>query len=235
MATVADPSPPLPVAAFVASLGGVVVLPGVSWKRYCQLRDAPGNDAVRMTYLDWELTLMSPALRHDVPGELLTLLVRGVTAGLGLEVMGIRTTTLRRGPISGQSGVGKEPDAAFYLGANERRMRNRRELDLAVDPPPDLAIEVDHTQDSMSAMAVYAQLGVPEVWRYMEGHRRLTFHVLAGGTYRQVERSVALPRLTPTLVLAALDHRVKNDLGQNEWFEWLKGWARALPEPPPAA
>src|SRR5689334_17092339 len=131
-----------PAAPADADPSGSITLRDVDWETYCQLRDNPANYHIRMDYLDGELTLMSPEPIHDEGAETLGLLIRGVTSGLGLEVKGIRTTTLRRGTTP-TKGSGKEPDNAFYLGENERAMRNLKKkgkLDLTVDPPPDLAI-----------------------------------------------------------------------------------------------
>jgi Uma2 family endonuclease len=207
------------------------VLRGISWKTYLKLRDNPENYHIRMSYLDGELILMSPELIHEDRAELLGLLIRGVTAGLGLEAKGIRTTTLRKG-TSRKKGSGKEPDNAFYLGQNERRMRKMKTLNLEVDPPPDLAIEVDHKADSKRALKLYARLGVPEVWRYDVKNHTLWFGRLDGPSYVEIERSVALPRLTPALVLHAMDVFDQGEMGENAWFEWIKAWARELPEVP---
>ncbi len=216
----------------IANPRNIITLRGVDWETYCQLRDEPANDRVRMDYLDGELTLMSPAIRHERRSEILGLFIRGVTSGLGLTVMSIRSTTLRRGTAR-RKGAGKEPDNAFYIGENERPMRNMKKkgkLDLAVDPPPDVAIEVDNTRDSRRALAIYARLGVPEVWRYDAPKHSLWFGRLVGDHYEPVDRSLALPRLTPALVLQALDVFDEGEMDENAWFEWLKGWARDLPE-----
>ena len=214
-----------------------VTLHDVDWETYNQLRDNPANDHIRMAYLDGELTLMSPELIHDEGAESIGLLVRGVTSGLGLSIKGIRTTTLRKGTAR-KKGAGKEPDNAFYLGENERLMRNMKKkgkLDLDVDPPPDLAIEVDNTSDSQAALPIYARLGVPEVWRLDVLDHSLWFGRLVGGAYVEVARSVALPVLTPELVLQALDVFDEGEMDENAWFEWLKEWARGLPEAPETA
>ena len=206
-----------------------VILPEVSWETYRRLRDAVGNDSIRMIYLDGTLTLMSPALRHDRPSRLLEQLVRGVAAGLGMKLMSIGSATLRRAEVPG-GGVGKEPDIAFYLGDDERRMRLREDLDLAADPPPTLAIEIDNTRNSAPALTVYARLGVPEVWRYSVSKRSIWMGRLDGSTYQEVARSVALPKLTPALVREALDRFQVGDFDDNDWFEWVKVWIRALAE-----
>jgi len=38
-------------------------------------------------------------------------------------------------------------------------------MDLAVDPPPDLVIEIDIPSPSFSKLPIYADMGVPDVWR----------------------------------------------------------------------
>jgi Uma2 family endonuclease len=231
MATATTAKPDAPAGSLPRD---AITLRDVDWETYCRLRDERSNYHIRMAYLDGNLTLMSPDPIHDEGAESLGLLIRGVTSGLGLAVKGIRTTTLRRGTAR-RTGSGKEPDNAFYLGGNERLMRNMKKkgkLDLAVDPPPDLAIEVDNTNDSEAALPIYARLGVPEVWRYDVREHSLWFGRLQGEAYVEVDRSVTLPRLTPSLVLQALDVFDAGEMDENAWLEWIKGWARGLPEAP---
>ncbi len=219
-----------PTAAIDPEATGTI-LRGISWKTYLKLRDNPENYRVRMSYLDGELILMSPEYLHEGGTQRLGLLVRGVTLGLGLEAKGLSMTTLRKGTAR-RKGAAKEPDDAFYFGENERRMRKMKSLDLTIDPPPDLAIEVDHKADSSKALKLYARLGVAEVWRYDVRKATLWFGRLDGNGYREVDRSIALPRLTPALVLQALQTFDEADMGENAWFTWLLNWARNLPETP---
>ena len=46
------------------------------------------------------------------------------------------------------------------------RMRARDEIDLTVDPAPDLVIEVDLTPFSLNKLLIFAALGVNEIWWY---------------------------------------------------------------------
>ena len=215
----------------------LIVLHDVSWETYCRLNDEESNDSIRMTYLDGDLALMSRRLRHDMPIELLGQLVRAVTAGLGIRIMGVRSTTLRREAAPGQKkGAGKEADCAFYLGESERRIRGRENLDLNIDPPPDLAIEVEHTNElTAQAMAVYARIGVPEVWRFRVAEQAVVINRLVGDTYEEVARSVALSQLTPARITEALDRFEVGDFDENAWYEWVKAWVQSLPEPDAAA
>jgi Uma2 family endonuclease len=86
-----------------------------------------------------------------------------------------------------------EPDQCYYL-ENEPSIRDKHEIDLSVDPPPDLAIEVDITRSSLSRMEIYASLGVPEVWRFDE--ERLRVYLLgAEGRYQESNHSPHFPFL----------------------------------------
>jgi len=204
------------------------VLRGVDWDTYLALRDHPRNGHLRMSYLDGTLTLMSPLYIHDKYGWRLGQLIGMVATALNIPCQGTGTSTLRRQGPGSRKGSGKEPDNGFYFGENDLRMRTKDDINLEVDPPPDLAIEVDHKADSSKALKLYARLGVPEVWRFRTRSRALWFGRLAGETYEPIGRSLNLPRLTPALVLHALDRA--DLLGESEWRGWLLDWARALPE-----
>src|SRR5436190_2363972 len=121
---------------------------------------------------------MSPRLEHDDDGRFLGDLVFVLTEELGLPLKRGGSTTLRR--RLKQRGI--EADECFWI-ANAPRMAGRRRLDLRVDPPPDLAIEVDVTHSPLDRLSIYAALKIPEVWR-LKGDE-LLFYVLGGdGTYQ---------------------------------------------------
>ena len=103
---------------------------------------------------------MSPLLEHDDPSQFLSDMVLILTLELGLPLKRGGSVALRR--QLRRRGI--EADSCFWI-ANAHRMAGRRRLDLRVDPPPDLAIEVDVTSSSLNRLAIYAALGVPEVWR----------------------------------------------------------------------
>ena len=111
--------------------------------------------------------------------------------------MAIGTTTLRQAARARKKGTGKEPDEGFFLGEDEAKVRDNDDINLAVDPPPTLALEVDNLADSEVALSAYSRIGVPEVWRYKARERSLCFGRLAGDHYVEADRSVALPRLQP--------------------------------------
>jgi len=206
----------------------VVPLHGVSYDFYQQVRRAPGNRRLRMTYHDGTLEIMSPQYRHEKYSRRIGLVVLAVTSVLGIPCQGTDSTTFsRRGPRMAQ-GWGKEPDQSFYL-THESRIRGKDELNLEVDPPPDLWIEVDHRGSSRGRMQLYATLGVPEIWRFRHRRQQLWFGCLQEGTYVEIVRSLALPMLTPELVLEALN--LGAGLPESEWDPLLRSWVQGRLSP----
>jgi hypothetical protein len=88
------------------------------------------------------------------------------------------STTFRRRDLQ----RGLEPDQCYYT-VNAHRMQGPRELDLSVDPPPDLALEVDFTSSSLDRMSIYAALGVAEVWRWTTAGIQI-YHLQGSGENR---------------------------------------------------
>ncbi len=85
--------------------------------------------------------------------------------------------------------AGIEPDDCFYI-QNYRAMIGK-ERDLSVDPPPDLAIEIDVT--SKTKVSAYQALKVPEIWRYIQG--KLEINLLQGDEYVKSETSLVFPNI----------------------------------------
>jgi Uma2 family endonuclease len=103
------------------------------------------------------------------------------------------------------------------------RVRGKKRLDLDFDSPPDLAIEVDVTNPTLDKMAIYAGLGVPEVWRFDDGE--VEFYRLAGKRYQRVSTSALFPFLTPSVVA---DHlRIGDVQSINAMSLAFRDWVRA--------
>src|SRR5579871_4793854 len=167
-----------------------LVLSNVDWRTYSRLlRAFEGRPGVRLTYDRGELEILSPSLGHD-DGRLLGVMVYVLTDELGMPLKHGGSTTLRRQLRK----RGIEADECFWI-ANAPRMQGKRRLDLRTDPPPDLAIEVDVTHSSLDRLAIYAALGVPEVW-HLDGDN-LVFHVLGTTSYAAAPGSRAFPLVTP--------------------------------------
>jgi Uma2 family endonuclease len=116
---------------------------------------------------------------------------------------------------------GFEPDSCFYIQHAEA-IRNNEEIDLTVDPPPDLVIEIDITSPSLDKFPLYAAVGVPEVWRY-DG-RHVAIYRLAGERYVEVPHSVVLPLLTTERATRFLEER--KQVSSTAWLRAVRVWAR---------
>lgn len=202
-----------------ASAGRCLRLFGVDWGEYTRMLQAfAGRRGVRLTYDRGVLEIMSPTYEHESDAYFLGRLVDVLTEELNIPVQAGRSTTFRRK----KKQRGLEPDNCYWI-ASEAKVRGLRRIDLRIHPPPDLAIEVDVTHQSINRMKIYAALGVPEVWRLSAGG--LTFQVLgADGKYAPVGHSRAIPLVAPADLLSFLP--LRDTLDDNEVIRRFRDWVR---------
>lgn len=197
-----------------------VVMTGVSWATYERLlADLKDCSSPRLTFDKGGLEVVSPSAEHEESNRTISLLVEVIAEELGIDIRSLGSTTFRREDLE----QGFEPGSCFYV-RNEARMRGKKEIDLATDPPPDLVVEVDVTSPTLKKLPLYARAGIPEVWRY-DGER-LTIYQPSGDGYGTVEASAALPGVTSR----DLTRFIEESAGQRRTL-WLKGvreWARSL-------
>lgn len=195
------------------------VLHGVPWRTYERLlRAFADRPAVRLTYDRGTLELMTLSHEHESLSYLAARHVDVLTEELALPVKGGRSTTFRRR----NRRRGREPDACWWI-AHEPAVRGKTDIDLATDPPPDLALEVDVTHSSLDRLAIYAALGVPEIWRLED--RQLTCRLLSAGRHYT---TAAQSRTFPGLNMADLTGFL-NRFGQveeNALVRQFRAWVR---------
>ena len=202
-----------------------ILLRDVPRAAYEMIRAAGANRHVRMTYHKGTLELMSPKYVHEKNKNRLAMLVRAVAKALGLAYDDAGSTTLWIPGQGEMEGSGREADTSFYLGDHADHLGEKEDIDLSIDPPPDLGIEVDSTVKSPWKLAVYAELGVPEVWRFDLGAGTLWFGRLqADGTYLPIDRSEALPMLPRAWVLDVVSRNP--ELSASGWEARLDAWVR---------
>src|SRR5262249_35740778 len=114
-------------------------------------------------------------------------------------------------------------DTCYYV-ANADRIIGKRNIDITKDPPPDLLVEVDSTNESIEKFGIYSDFRIPEIWRYDVRHNRFHFYELKGRKYMETHRSRAFPPLTPEVLLEFID--LSKTQGQKKalaaFREWLK-------------
>lgn len=163
-----------------------ILLSGVSWDEYVRLRDLPENEGVRMYFADGELLLMTIGKFHERVAYLVGVILLAWSEKTGQPTMCLRHWTMRREDKE----QGLESDNCWYtLRLGE--VRGKQEIDLSVDPAPDLALEVDITTDSHVKFSIYAALGVPELWIW-ENDRLIPYR-LEDAEYSPVTESLAVP------------------------------------------
>jgi Uma2 family endonuclease len=172
-----------------------ILLRDVSWETYeTLLRELEGQQ-LRLTYDRGLLEIMSPSPKHGKIGKLIARVVETFTLEKDIPIVGLGNTTWKSEVMR----KGLEADECYYV-QNAQWAAGRDEIDLNVDPPPDLAIEVDITSSSLDKQSIYAELGVPELWRHDD--ERLTILLLDKPTkrYRESSSSLCLPELLPEIV-----------------------------------
>ena len=162
---------------------------------------------------------MSPTLMHDDDGQFLGRLIVTLTEELDLPVRGGGSVTMRRR----KKRKAIEADDCFWI-TNAPAMAGKRRLNLRVDPPPDLAIEVDVSRSSLDRMGIYAALRVPEVWR-LEGDFLRFYTLEADGKYVEAPSSRAFPLVAPADLLPFIEQaRTADD--QNAVVRKFREWIR---------
>ncbi len=195
-----------------------LVLHNVDWRTYSRLLRALDERHLRLTYDRGTLEIMTLTHEHESDAPFLGRLAVTLTEELGFPIKVGRSTTFRRR----QKERGLEPDDCYWI-ASEPLVRGKRKIDLKVDPPPDLAIEVDITRSSLNRMSIYASLSVPEVWRYKG--KVLTFNELqADGSYAVIAHSKAFPLISPADLMKFLPMREQMD--ENAVIRQFREWVR---------
>jgi len=172
----------------------VITFHGVSWEEYEELLHQVGEASwLRISYDSGALTVMTVSSEHERYTRFFESLITVLRLRQSINVMSFGSATMRKRNKS----KGNEPDACFYV-QTAAVLGNRMHIDFAVDPPPDIVVEIDVHHDSLSKLNIYAGLEVPEVWRY-DGEQLTILH-LEGDRYVAEEGSRALPILTGRLL-----------------------------------
>ncbi|HEX8199546.1 MAG TPA: Uma2 family endonuclease [Isosphaeraceae bacterium] len=195
------------------------VLYDVSWRFYEAFLAEMAERRIFLTYDRGTLEIMSPSEKLGRSSCLIGRMVELLTEELEIPVDGLGMTTFRREDRE----RGLEPDECYYI-RNEPLVRGKDEIDLTVDPPPDLAIEVDVSRNSLKKLDVYAALGFPEVWRF-DG-TTIHVHVLQGdGRYAVGGTSASFPFLPMAQLGRFL--QMAPTMDKTSWARAFREWVRA--------
>jgi Uma2 family endonuclease len=181
-----------------------VVLDNISWSTYLAILNEAEGRRGRITFDNGVLEIMSPSKLHEKIKTLIARMVETYTEKKRVACESAGSTTFARADLQRAF----EPDECYYF-SNAAVVRGKDEIDLSVDPPPDLVIEVDISRSSLPKLDLYRALGVPEIWRYRDD--RLRVFQLVRTVYVEAEDSGVLPGFPLAKVQHYLDQRDQLD------------------------
>ncbi|NJP09753.1 MAG: Uma2 family endonuclease [Leptolyngbyaceae cyanobacterium RU_5_1] len=197
--------------------GQRVLLHDVAWQEFEAILEELGDHrGSRLAYDNGILEIMMPLPEHELDKELIGDWVKALLEELDIEFCSLGSTTFKNQLMA----KGIEPDQCFYI-QNEPFMRGKTRLDLTVDPPPDLGLEVDLT--SRTHPNIYAALGVPELWRFEKG--KLQINLLRNEQYVQSNRSQIFPDMDLAAVISDYLAQAKS-IGRNAALKAFRRWVR---------
>jgi Uma2 family endonuclease len=180
--------------------GAVLKLTDVTWDDYENLLTPmesfhPGH---RMSYDRGTLIIVGPTFEHESYKGLVSGLVYMLADETDITLEALGSTTFKRKRLK----KGVEPDTCFYVQSATAVIGQLSSLHDEY-PPPDVTVEIDLSNDSLDKFAIYAALGVPEIWRYDGVATR--FYKLTGENYQEIEDSLAFSTLTANVITQYLE------------------------------
>jgi Uma2 family endonuclease len=194
-----------------------VVFRNITWQGYQQLLGIFGDRrATRITFDQGTLEISMPSEDHGFSGRLIERLIIILVVELGLMVKTMGSTRLDRADLE----RGAEPDNAYYI--QNQSLVTGRTVNLAIDPPPDLVVEVDITHTDINKPALYASMGIPEFWRY--NGQQWYIYQLQANAYVEVSVSPTFPMLSKEKFYEFLAVAQSNEVqAEVDFRNWIRG------------
>ncbi|MBS9387290.1 MAG: Uma2 family endonuclease [Dolichospermum sp. BR01] len=197
--------------------GHQLLIKNISWSTYKRiLAELGDNRNYKLGYGQGVLEIMAPLPEHEVAKVIIGDLVKALLEELDLEFWSLGSTTFDRENMD----AGVEPDDCFYI-QNEAKVRGKDRIDLEIDPPPDLAIEIDIT--SRTRFNNYQALRVPELWRW--NGSKVEINVLINGKYVESNTSSIFPNLPISQAIPKYLLLSKTN-GRNTTMKVFRAWVR---------
>lgn len=199
--------------------GQRLLIHNLNWLDFEAILDELGEKrASRIAYSDGILEIRMPSPKHEREESIIGDIVKILLEELEVDCECFGSATFKQQAMN----YGIEPDECFYI-QNHQAVIGKDRLDLSVDPPPDLAIEVDVT--SKTQIEAYTRLGVPELWVY-QGNQ-LTIYILQSGQYQASATSPTFPQL-PILEWVPEVLAQSRDLGRSPALRALRQKIRSI-------
>lgn len=194
------------------------VLHGVPPEVYWQLMEVLSEQYLRHSYDGWTLEMMTPRRDHEWIKGLAARMLEAIALALDIPIQSTGSTTLSRS----KHDRGLQPDESYYVGEHVASVGSET-YEPGIDPPPDLVIEVEATHPVVPRLPLYADIGVPEVWRWT-GDEMEFLQLAPGGGYEKTERSLAFPFIAAGDITRFLEQR--DPTNENAVIRAFVKWAR---------
>jgi Uma2 family endonuclease len=201
----------------IFSPGQQLLMTDISWQMYEQMLEEFGEKrGARINYSQGVLEIMVPLPEHEDDKVMIADFVKAILEEYDIEFRSLGSTTFK----SEQMKQALEADDCFYI-ENEAAVRGKKRIDLTIDPPPDLAIEIDIT--SRTRFNNYEALGVKELWRF--NGTKLEINVWQEGEYMQCDTSPHFPGLPVGEVIPQYLEQSKIE-GRNKTMKAFRFWVK---------
>jgi Uma2 family endonuclease len=163
----------------------------LDWQAFKQIQHLlTERTHARFTYDNGVLEITMPLEGHERSARLIERFILILVMEMGMKFKTMGSTTLDRKDLLKSA----EPDNGYYI--QNYILVADREIDLNIDPAPDLVVEVDITHTDLNKNALYASLGVSEFWRF--NGREWQILKLVDGAYLECDRSPTFPIVEKT-------------------------------------
>jgi Uma2 family endonuclease len=170
--------------------GDSIVFYEASWDFYEAMLREYDEEPSRMSFDNGTLEItMTISMEHEAYKSFIGEMIGHIAQVHRVSMARRGSTTLKSQPKR----KGLEADQCYWV-ANASAIRGVKRLDLNIHPPPDLVVEVDVTHSVVDRDAIYASLGVGEMWHYAEA-TKLTAWTLRAGVWERIETSKSFPMI----------------------------------------
>lgn len=197
--------------------GQRLIINDISWQDFTAILEELGEHrGARVSYFQGKLEIRQPLAIHEISKELIGDMIKLLMDELDMNYEPYGSSIF----MYPDKLAGLEADASFYI-QNAKKMIGKTDLNLLIDPPPDLVLEIDALSEVQ--LSAYLALGVPELWCYDE--KDLQIFTLQSGNYVSVKNSPTFGNFTvieEILKMMELSETEATSRIRKQFREWVR-------------
>jgi Uma2 family endonuclease len=202
-----------------------LVFRGVDWHTYNQLSESRGDGQhVHLIYDGKDLEIMVIGNVHEIFKGRISKIINAVAMGRRVNHVDAGQATRRAAER------GLESDLSYYFDAEKirvvREALRRRARNPADYPSPDMSVEIDMSPSQVDRPAVYRDLRVIEVWRFVRGEQLIIEQLQPDGSYAPVQESQFLGISADQII--SWMKQAEEEPDESAWLFRLTQWALTL-------